>query len=134
MLNIHATHKFAGFGGESIPLWRLEVRKGDLVHVNMGESASGKDDNDYVCTVHLVSELSEQRFILDQEFIGQVVSSDEDSFYIRSEVLAMRMIERIKQRGTVNLAHWYEHIDPPKQDGHPDEYYDADELAHKFGI
>lgn len=88
-------------------MWHLSVFKGDLIDVVTVDGLS----DDYKCEIHLHNWFTNRTYALNNVFIGKIESLfDEDcgyfDVYVRSEVLADRLIDKIKAKGVVDLSYW----------------------------
>lgn len=108
-INLNSTINTRDFEGDvKESVWSLSVFKGDLIDVRTVDGFS----DDYKCEVHLTNFFTGDVYALDFVFIGRVENwSDEETgqdwdMYVCSEYRADRMIEKIKEKGFVNLANW----------------------------
>lgn len=109
IINLNATIKSRDFG-ETVneKMWSLSVFKGDIIDV---VTVDGPSD-DYKCEVHLTNWFTGRTYALDCVFIGRVENwSDEETgqdwdTYVSSEYRADRMIEKIKEKGSIDLSYW----------------------------
>lgn len=113
IINLATTVMTKDFGGKTKDsVWHLSVFKGDLIDVMTTEGRS----DDYKCEIHLHNWFTGETFALNHAFIGKIeyceMIDDEtgqdfsENVYIRSETLADRLVEKMKEKGKIDLTHW----------------------------
>lgn len=88
-------------------MWHLSVFKGDLIDVVTIDGVS----DDYKCEIHLHNFFTNRTYALDRVFIGKIESLYDDEcgyhdFYVRSETLADRLLDKMKAKGVIDLSYW----------------------------
>ena len=114
IINLNATIKTKDFNEVVNELqWSLSVFKGDLIDVVTIDTGS----DDYKCEVHLHNWFTGRTYALDRVIIGRIESlTDEETgqdfdYYINSTNRAERLIEKMKEKGTIDLTHWIDVTD-----------------------
>lgn len=110
IINLNTTVKGKDFGGvvDHDPMWSLSVFKGDLIDV---VTLDGPSD-DYKCEIHLTNWYTNKTYALDRVIIGRIESlTDEETgqdfdYYINSSDRADRLLQKIKDKGVIDLALW----------------------------
>ncbi len=110
IIHLAATIKGKDFGGvvDNDPMWGLSVFKGDLIDV---VTVDGPSD-DYKCEIHLTNWYTQRVYALDRVIIGRIENiTDEETgqdfdYYINSTNRAERLLEKMKEKGTIDLSHW----------------------------
>lgn len=101
-----ATKDFEGKVNET--MWSLGVFKGDLIDV---VTVDGPSD-DYKCEIHLTNWFTGRVYALDRVIIGKIETLEDEEtgqdfdYYINSTNRAERLIDKMKEKGTIDLSHW----------------------------
>lgn len=110
IINLATTIKGKDFGGvvDNDPMWSLSVFKGDLIDVVTIDSGS----DDYKCEIHLTNWYTGKVYALDHVIIGRIETLEDEEtgemfdYYINSTNRAERLMEKIKEKGTIDLSYW----------------------------
>lgn len=115
IITLNASVKTRDFGKSvNEAVWMLSVFKGDLIDVVTIDGVS----DDYKCEIHLHNWFTNRTYALNNVFIGKIESLfDEEcgyhDFYVRSETLADRLIEKMKAKGQIDLTYWIDITNDP---------------------
>lgn len=114
IINLNSAVKGKDFGAvDHDPMWSLSVFKGDLIDV---VTVDGPSD-DYKCEIHLTNWYTGKVYALDRVIIGRVETLEDEEtgqdfdYYIRSSDRADRLMQKIKEKGMIDLSHWVDVTD-----------------------
>lgn len=109
IINLARTIDTKDFEGKTKELvWSLSVFKGDVIDV---VTVDGRSD-DYKCEIHLTNWFTGRTYALDRVIIGKIESLEDEEtgqnfdYYINSANRAERLLEKMKEKGTIDLSHW----------------------------
>lgn len=117
IINLATTIKGKDFGGvvDNDPMWSLSVFKGDLIDVVTIDTGS----DDYKCEIHLTNWYTGKVYALDRVIIGRIETLEDEEtgetfdYYINSTNRAERLLEKMKEKGTIDLSHWVDITNDP---------------------
>lgn len=110
IISLNTTVKGKDFGGvvDNDPMWSLSVFKGDIIDV---VTVDGPSD-DYKCEIHLTNWYTGKVYALDRVIIGHIETLDDEEtgetfdYYINSTLRAERLMEKMKEKGKIDLSYW----------------------------
>lgn len=107
-VNLNATIKTRDFGKATKETqWALVPTQGDLIDVRTQDGIS----DDFVYFIDLINFFTLRTYRLDRAIIGTMVEVDPDSgemAYMNSRTRAENLIEKMKEKGQIDLQYWKE--------------------------